>query len=73
VARVPVNIYTLYIHDDRCSEPSLYMATLADDARALEIARGRLANSSHYLKVEVLEGDRLVAVLSRGDAVDSGP
>ena len=49
------------------------MATLADDARALEIARGRLANSSHYLKVEVLEGDRLVAVLSRGDAVDSGP
>jgi hypothetical protein len=68
-----VNIYTLYIHDDRYSVPSLYMATLSDDARALEIARGRLANSTHYLKIEVLEGDRLVAVLSRDDAPDPGP
>jgi hypothetical protein len=57
--------YTLYIHDDRYSVPSLDAVTVSGDARAREIAQGRLAASPHYRAVEIWEDDRFVGKVER--------
>jgi hypothetical protein len=52
--------YTLYIHDDRYSVPSLDAVTVRDDARACEVGRNRLGVSPHYRLIEVWEDDRFI-------------
>jgi hypothetical protein len=62
-----VNVYTLYIADDRYSVPTIdiLMADRDDEARAL--AAARLASSQHYLSIEVWVGDRLVCAIPETD------
>ena len=57
--------YTLFVHDDRYTVPTFYMISVADDRRALELAREKLRSSVHYSRVEVFEGDRLVGAADR--------
>ena len=57
--------YTLYIHDDRYSVPSLDAMTVRDDARALEVGQNRLAASPHYHLIEVWEDDRFIGKFER--------
>ena len=52
--------YTLYIHDDRYSVPSLDAVTVRDDARAREVSQNRLMVSPHYRLIEVWEDDRFI-------------
>jgi len=56
--------YILYIHDRRYSVPTLDTLTVSSDARASELARARLASSTHYQGAEIWEGDRLVETLT---------
>ena len=62
--------YTLYIHDDRYSVPSLDAVIVRDDDRARAIGRNRLAFSPHYHLVEVWEDDRFVDKFARAIATD---
>jgi hypothetical protein len=62
---VALNTYTLYIHDDRYSVPSLDAVTVRDDERAREVARKRLAASPQYRLIEVWEDDRFVDKFER--------
>ena len=57
--------YTLFVHDDRYSVPTFYMVTVANDQRALKLAEEKLHSSPHYRRVEVFDGDRLVAAIDR--------
>jgi hypothetical protein len=57
--------YTLYIHDDRYSVPSLDAVTVRDDERAREVGANRLAVSPHYQLIEVWEDDRFVGKFER--------
>lgn len=63
-------VYTLLIHDDRYTAPSLYLLTETDDAVALEAARTRLAESGHHRGFELWDGDRLVLRLGGGDEAE---
>jgi hypothetical protein len=57
--------YTLYIHDDRYSVPSLDAVTVRDDERACEVGANRLTVSPHYQSIEVWEDDRFVDKFER--------
>jgi hypothetical protein len=57
--------YTLYIHDDRYSVPSLDAVTVRDDQRAREIGASRLTASPHYQRIEVWEDDRFIDKFER--------
>ena len=57
--------YTLYIHDDRYSVPSLDAVTVRNDERACEVAQNRLAASAHYRLIEVWEDDRFIDKFER--------
>lgn len=61
--------YSIYIYDDRYSVPTLDVVVALDDVQATEMAVEKLSNSSHYLAVEIFEGERLVYKTHR-DAVD---
>ena len=63
-------VYTLLIHDDRYSAPSLYLLTVEDDENAGDLAQARLGESHHHQGAELWHGDRLV--LKLGDLKD-GP
>jgi hypothetical protein len=58
-----VTTYTVFVHDDRYSVPTFYMVTVAGDARALELAEEKLSSSTHYQRVEVFDGERLVGAV----------
>jgi hypothetical protein len=62
-----VNVYTLYITDDRYSVPTIdiLMADADEEVRALAVAR--LASSPHYLGIEVWVEDRLVCAMPQTD------
>ncbi|HEX4197741.1 MAG TPA: hypothetical protein VHZ26_09880 [Caulobacteraceae bacterium] len=62
---VELKTYTLYIHDDRYSVPSLDAVTVRDDQRALEVGRNRLTVSPHYRLIEVWEDDRFIDKFAR--------
>jgi hypothetical protein len=62
--------YTLYIHDDRYSVPSLDAVTVRDDERAREIGQNRLVVSPHYHLVEVWEDDRFIDKFARAIGTD---
>jgi hypothetical protein len=60
-----LKIYTLYIHDDRYSVPSLDAVSVSDDELAQEAARARLNASPHYHAIEIWEDDRFVGKIER--------
>jgi hypothetical protein len=57
--------YTLYIHDDRYSVPSLDAVTVRDDDRAREVGKNRLTVSADYRLIEVWEDDRFIDKFER--------
>jgi len=63
-----VDVYTLYIEDDRYSVPTIDILSADTDAEAMTLAAERLASSPHYLSVEVWADDRYV-----GGAPGSAP
>lgn len=65
-------VYTLLIHDDRYSAPSLYLLTVDDDSRASELAHTRLTESHHHHGVELWDGDRLVLKLGSEEKASAG-
>ena len=60
-----MNIYTIYIHDDRYSIPHLDGFNAENDIEANNIAEDRLKYSDHYSLIEVWEGDREVGQATR--------
>ncbi len=55
-----MNIYTLYIDDDRYRVPTLLSVEFADDEGVIAHMADILGQSTHYLGVEAWDGDRLV-------------
>jgi len=52
--------FQIYIDDSRYTVPTLHVATLMSEDRALEVAEHLLGESEHHLGVEVAEdGERL--------------
>ena len=64
--RVPVNIYVLYIHDDRYSVPTIDSFPSPSDEEAMRAMSERLGSSPHYFAIELWQGDRVVAELRPG-------
>jgi len=60
-----VKIYTLFIHDDRYSVPSLDAVSAIDDRSAQTIASARLDGSTHYHAIEIWDDEREVARVER--------
>jgi hypothetical protein len=63
--RADVKIYTLFIHDDRYSVPSLDAVSAADDRSAETLANARLDGSTHYSSIEIWEDERPVGTIAR--------
>jgi len=61
-----VNIYVLYIHDDRYSVPTIDSFAAPNDEEAKRAMGHRLGSSPHYFAIELWQDDRIVAKLSRG-------
>lgn len=55
--------FLFHLHDDRSPVPAVDTVTVSSENRALELARSRLASSSHHTALEIWEGERLVARL----------
>jgi hypothetical protein len=52
--------FSFYIFDDRYSVPTLVFVPANDEPEARDLAAHRLAETRHYRKVEVWEGDALL-------------
>jgi hypothetical protein len=63
-----VNLYTIYIEDDRYSVPTIDILTAADDEQACVQASQRLATSPHYRSIAVWEENRFVRELPEPSA-----
>ncbi|HUO22583.1 MAG TPA: hypothetical protein VMU59_08725 [Caulobacteraceae bacterium] len=66
-----MNIYTLYIEDDRYQVPSLLTVELAGDPEAMAHVDQLFARSAHYQAIEIWEEDRRVGRAVRPDAARS--
>ena len=60
-----MNSYFFYIHDRRYSIPQFVVIDASDDTDAVETARKYLADSSYYLAIDIVDGEREVARLDR--------
>jgi hypothetical protein len=58
--------FTLYVHDDRYSAPTLVSASASDSDRAREIATRELNESEHHFAVDVQEADQWLFRVKRG-------
>jgi len=56
-----MNSYFFYIHDRRYSVPQFVVVNALNDDDATTIAKKYLADSQHYLSIDIVEGDREVA------------
>lgn len=68
-----MNVYTIYIDDDRYSAPTLDIIMAKDDREAELLARQRLASSDHYKAVAVWDDDRFVCEAPEPGASQEGP
>jgi hypothetical protein len=55
-----LNVYVLYIHDDRYSVPTVDSLRASDDERAKQLLRERLQASPHYFAVALWQDERFV-------------
>jgi hypothetical protein len=62
-----LDVYTLYIEDDRYSVPTIDILLAAGDLQARALAVERLGSSPHYSSVEVWAEDRHVCRVPDGD------
>jgi hypothetical protein len=61
-----LEIYVLYIHDDRYSVPTIDSFVAKDDEEANQRAGERLHSSPHYFAIDLWRDERRVARLERG-------
>jgi len=54
---MPVASFQVYVHDDRCPAPRLRLTLVTDEVRLMGIAERVLAESEHYIGVEVFDQD----------------
>lgn len=57
--------YIFYIHDRRYSVPQFVVVDVSDDDDAVLLARKYLADSRHYLAIDIVDGERDVARIDR--------
>jgi hypothetical protein len=55
-----LNVYVLYIHDDRYSVPTVDSLRASDDESAKQLLRQRLQSSPHYFAVALWHDERFV-------------
>ena len=60
-----MNSYFFYIHDHRYSIPQFVVVDAANDAGAVEAAQKYLAESQHYLSIDIFDGDHEIARVER--------
>lgn len=60
-----MNSFFFYITDRRYSVPQFVVVDATDDDDAVALARKYLADSPHYLSIDVVDGDREVARVQR--------
>ena len=56
-----MNVYVLYIHDNRYSVPTVDSLRASDDASAKQLLKQRLESSPHYFAVALWQDERFVA------------
>ncbi len=56
-----MNSYFFYIHDRRYSVPQFVVVDVLNDGDAVVLAKKYLADSRHYLSIDIVDGDREVA------------
>jgi hypothetical protein len=69
-----LNIYVLYIHDDRYTVPTVDSLKAVDDESAKRALRQRLQTSPHYFAVALWHDDRFVERIEKcpgGDTPDA--
>jgi len=57
--------YFFYIHDQRYTVPQFLVVDAANDDDAVELARKSLADSRHYLSIDIVDGERDVTHVHR--------
>lgn len=67
-----LDIYTIYIFDDRYSVPTLDILDARTEAEALAEAEAKLAASAHYQSIEIWTTDGLLARVGP-DSQDEAP
>jgi len=60
-----MNSYIFYINDRRYSVPQFVVVNVGDDDDAVLLAKKYLEESTHYLSIDVVHGDREVARVER--------
>ena len=60
-----VRDFTMYVHDDRYSVPTLVMVAALNEARAKEFAQNKLDESPHHRAVEVTDDEWTLFRLER--------
>jgi hypothetical protein len=69
-----LNVYVLYIHDDRYSVPTVDSLRAADDESAKQLLTERLLTSPHYFAVALWQDERFVGRIEKGALLGpSGP
>lgn len=58
-----MNVYTIYIEDDRYSVPNIDILIAPTDTDVRAMAVERLASSAHYLSISVWQDERFVCEL----------
>jgi len=60
-----MNSYFFYINDRRYSVPQFIVIDASGDDEIVILARKYLTDSSHYLSIDIVDGDREVARVER--------
>ena len=62
-SRMPPETFEIFVDDDRYAVPTLHLVTAEDEAGAVAIAEGMVAESPHHLGAELcLDGRRIAGV-----------
>jgi hypothetical protein len=65
-----LNVYVLYIHDDRYTVPTVDSLNASDDECAKQLLRRRLQTSPHYFAVALWHDERLVERIEKESGRD---
>ena len=68
-----MNVYTLYVEDDRYSVPTIDILTAVSDEDARQLAVLRLASSPHYLSIAVWDDERFICEVPSPEAASPPP
>ena len=66
-----MNVYVLYIHDDRYTVPTVDSLKAIDDESARQLLRERLQTSSHYFAVALWHDERFVERVEKDPGDDA--